>query len=350
MTIKEIAQLAGVSRGTVDRVLHKRGRVKPEIQARIETIIRENNFSPNMVASALKRTANPMTVGVLLPSLSNPFYYDVKEGIESAAEYYSQYGLDVQVRILEGLTAQFQVHAIEELLSQGIDGLALTAINSHQMRNYINRLSEKIPIVTYNTDFVDTNRLCYVGQDYYSAGKTAGRLLCSTLLKPGKIVPLISSPDLLAHTSRVDGLREMLDHCPLDVELTEPLLTKESDEIAFDVVRNLLKNQDDVTAIFVAGGGQIGAAEALAQSEKRGLVQMYSYDLRPKTIGHLKNGTIQCTIGQEPNLQGYLPIRILYEYLVLGHHPEQEFYHTRIDIRLPENADSDGILSLGSLL
>ena len=53
MTINEIAKLAGVSRGTVDRVIHNRGNVKPEIQTRIQQIIRETGFSPNMAASAL---------------------------------------------------------------------------------------------------------------------------------------------------------------------------------------------------------------------------------------------------------------------------------------------------------
>lgn len=346
MTINEIAHLAGVSRGTVDRVIHNRGNVNPEIQARIQQIIRETGFSPNMAASALKRSSNGLRLGVMLPSLSNHFYEDILLGIRNAERHYAQYGVSVTLRHLPNLTADAQIQTIEQLMEQGLDGLALTAIDSPEVIAYIDKFSEQIPIVTYNTDFTHSRRLCFVGQEHLSAGRTAGNLLCNSLRRPGRIVPLISYTNILAHTQRVAGLRSVLGNCPLEVSLSPPLETAESDEQAYQVVSSLLQEHSDIACIYVAGGGQVGAADALADSGRSAEIMMICYDLLPKTMQHLKSGVVDYTIGQQPELQGYLPISILYDYLALGRPPKQEFLYTSIDIRIRENADFNGISAI----
>lgn len=344
MTIKEIAQLANVSRGTVDRVIHNRGNVNPEIQARILNIIKEHDFSPNLAAMALKKSAAGLRIGVLLPSLTNEFYRDILLGIQRATDQYAQYGVSVKLIQLEELTCEAQCEAIDSLLSDGIDGLVLTAIDTPEMTDYVNKICKSIPVITYNTDFSQSDRLCFVGQDHLSAGQTAGRLLCNSLRRPGKIVPLISYSTIRAHTRRVEGLCSVVPNSPVDVTVTEYLQTEERDDIAYALVRALLaQEKDDLVGIYVAGGGQVGAANALADSGRADEIMMVCYDLLPKTIEHLKAGVVDYTIGQQPFLQGYLPIRILHEYLALGRKPDRECYYTSIDIRLRENADFNGI-------
>lgn len=344
MTIKEIAQLANVSRGTVDRVIHNRGKVNPEIQERILNIIKENDFSPNLAAMALKKSAARLRIGVLLPPLRNEFYLDIRQGIQRATEKYAQYGVTVQLFQLEELNCEAQCAAIDSLLAEGIDGLVLTAIDTPDMAAYISDLSKDIPVVTYNTDYSHSSRLCFVGQDHWCAGQTAGRLMCNSLRRPGKIVPLISYSTIRAHTRRVDGLCSIIPRSPVDITVTDYLQTQERDDIAYSMVRALLSQKsDDIAGIFVAGGGQVGAANALADSGRAKEIMMICYDLLPKTIEHLKSGVVDYTIGQQPFLQGYLPIRILHEYLALGRKPDRECYYTSIDVRIRENADFNGI-------
>lgn len=350
MTINEIAQLAGVSRGTVDRVIHNRGKVKPEIQARIQQIIDETGFSPNMVASAFKRSGHGLRLGVILPPLSNAFFLHVHRGILHATEHFAQYGVCVEFFQLTELTADAQIHAIEQFIDQDLDGLALTAVDTPELTQIINCLSRKIPVVTFNTDFTASNRLCFVGQEHLSAGRTAGNLLCNSIRRPGTVVPLISYPNILAHTQRVEGLLSVLENCPYQVQISSLLETEESDEQAYRIVSSALQEYPDLVCIYVAGGGQIGAADALADSGRSDEIMMICHDLLPKTIQHLKSGVVNYTIGQQPFLQGYLPISILYEYLVLGIKPEKEYFYTSIDIRLRENADFNGISAIANAI
>lgn len=346
MTMNEIARLAGVSRGTVDRVIHNRGNVKPEIQARIQQIIKETGFTPNPAATALRRLSNGFHLGILLPSLHNPFYLDVKEGICSAETQYSKYGVNITLVELQELTPQEQYSAIDRLLNQDIDGLIVPGIDTPEMIAYIDSIAAGMPVVTYNSDLPNSKRLCFIGQHHLQAGRTAGNLLCNSIRRPGVVVPLISYENILAHTQRVEGLRSVLHNAPMEVTMLPALHTAESDEQAYQVVHKLLQTRKDVSCIYVAGGGQVGAADALADSGRGQDVVMICHDLLPRTIEHLKSGVVNFTIGQQPFLQGYLPIAILFDYLAFGKRPNGKFLYTSIDIRIRENADFDGLSTI----
>ena len=84
VTIKEIAEYANVSRGTVDRALHGRGGVKPEVERRILAIAENMGYKPNSVAKALSNLKKKMTIGLLLPSVKNPFFADLIQEIGRA--------------------------------------------------------------------------------------------------------------------------------------------------------------------------------------------------------------------------------------------------------------------------
>lgn len=342
MTISEIARLAGVSRGTVDRVLHKRGKVRPEVAERVEKLIASYHYAPNPAAMMLKRSEKPLTFGVLLPPLENAFYYDIIAGIEQAEAHYAQYRVTVRVFHLQALTPACQIQAIETLLKEGIDGLILIAIGAPEMTLYMKQLPKQLPIVTYNTDFTSVERLCFVGQEHVSAGRTAGELICKMHRGEGKLMPLVSYNNILSHTQRVEGLCQALRERNSPLTVLPAMETEESDNTAYRIVSHLLKADPKVACIYVAGGGQVGASNALADSGRENEVMMVCHDLLPQTIEHLKQGVVDFTIGQQPELQGYMPVRILYEYLTLGRLPEQEHYYTSIDVLLQGNADFCG--------
>ena len=80
-TIKEIAEKAGVSRGTVDRVIHKRGRVDKEVEERVNRIIDSLSDRPNRAGQTLAASKKSHKTGVIMPSLSNPFFCDTISSI-----------------------------------------------------------------------------------------------------------------------------------------------------------------------------------------------------------------------------------------------------------------------------
>lgn len=102
VTIKQIADLCGVSRGTVDRVINERGNVKPETKEHVLSMAKKLGYKPNPAGKALSaRKKNPV-VGVVISSEGNPFFDDVIRGIKLAAEKYEIYGLKVIWKNMRG--------------------------------------------------------------------------------------------------------------------------------------------------------------------------------------------------------------------------------------------------------
>ena len=214
-TIKEIASLAGVSRGTVDRVLNKRGQVSPEKEKKILEIAKALNYTSNIAGKTLAARKKLLKFGYVLMSAStnNPFFLDVVDGIESRAADLKDYGVSVEIRYATTLSdPSMQVRLIDELLAEGISGLAITPINHPLVAERIRQLTEKgFPVVTANTDLPDSGRLAYVGSDYFRSGQTAAGLMNIISNNQALIGVVLGSPLVLCHSERLAGFKQRIE-------------------------------------------------------------------------------------------------------------------------------------------
>src|SRR5512145_2671266 len=118
--IKQIAQIAGVSRGTVDRALNDRPGVNKEVDGRIKEIAHALNYKPNKVAKAFATRNRGRKLGVVINSEGNPFFDEVLQGIYTAAAEVADFGTQVIVKRAKGYDVSRQVELIEELASENI--------------------------------------------------------------------------------------------------------------------------------------------------------------------------------------------------------------------------------------
>ena len=95
VTIKEIAEYANVSRGTVDRALHGRGGIRPEVEKRIRAIADSMGYKPNSAAKALSNLKKKLNIGLLLPSIHNPFFADLILGAQEAQRALADHGVEL---------------------------------------------------------------------------------------------------------------------------------------------------------------------------------------------------------------------------------------------------------------
>ena len=173
-TIKEIAALAGVSRGTVDRVLNHRGDVNPQTEEKIMKIVRALDYKPNKAGIVLAAQKKNLKLGVILLGVGNPFFDDVLAGVNEKAQELAGYNCSVLIRQTE-YSLQQQLDAIDGLLSEGINGLAISPYNDSAVREKIDVLNRQgIPVVTLNTDIENAGRLAYVGSNFYRSGEPPG--------------------------------------------------------------------------------------------------------------------------------------------------------------------------------
>ena len=169
-TIQTIAELAGVSRGTVDRVLNNRSYVRADVRARVLNAIQETGYlSPKEAhrqAAEAKLPLKPVRLGVLLPNWSGPFHEDVPRGIQAARSELEKRDVEVRVCTCETDIPRETIELLDELVNWGAQGIALCALNDISIEARIGELAEQgIPCITFNSDLPNSRRLCFVGQN-----------------------------------------------------------------------------------------------------------------------------------------------------------------------------------------
>jgi LacI family transcriptional regulator len=164
--IKDIAIKAGVSTGTVDRVIHNRGRVAPDVQKRVLEILEEMNYEPNLIARALG-SKKDYRIAALIPDPAHDDYWlEPQDGILKAEEGVKQYGVGVQQYIFNPYDVHSYIEQAKKLTETNPDGIFLSPIFYRDTMPFFTLWQEKnIPFVLFNTQISESGALSYVGQD-----------------------------------------------------------------------------------------------------------------------------------------------------------------------------------------
>lgn len=342
ITLKEIAQMAGVSRGTVDRVLNHRGGVSEETAKKIQTIVDSVGYVPNSIGRTLAISRKNIKLGYLIfqGTTANPFFTEVLKGVEEKEEELKNFGVTVckAASSIEDETGAGQIEKIDRLVADGIQGLAITPFNHPAVAEKLKELAKTgIPVVTVNTDLEGSDRICYVGSDYKKAGETAGGLMGLFHPQGGAVGIVGGSPLVVCHTERENGFREILGRRYPGVKIVASCANQDDDFISFDVTRQMLVKHPEITGLYIAAGGVYGACRAIRAAGRENSVAVISHDKAESTLQMLKEGILNATIGQEAGRQGSEPLQILYDYLTGNKEPGQETIYTRLDICIREN-------------
>lgn len=328
MTIKEIASLAGTSRGTVDRVLNGRGNVNSELADRILSIANQNNYQPNQHAQALIKCRRHMTIGVVVNSLGNEFFDDVLRGIHDRAQKYLGYGLSVIVKEIKGYDGSEQINAIDSVLERGIDALAIMPLDVPEVKEKLESL--QIPILVFNTD-IQMEKLAFVGCDYYNSGSLSGdiaRLILGDC--GGKIAIIIGSFMMQGHNLRIAGFSDSVA-ANQNMTIVACLENADDDLRSYQVTKKLIAEQHPDLIYFGAAGVK-GGVEAVLESGEN--IRVITVDETSFTRENMQKGGISATVTQQPYEQGVMTIKILHDYLINRKYPREKYNYTENQVKL----------------
>ena len=345
VTSQQIADLAGVSRGTVDRALHNRGRVDPEVASRIFRIANELGYRPNILGQALSRSRRDFKLGVILQSAETPTMQDVALGVRQMGSELQRSGVELLLREIPGLDAGETLRQIDELTGAGIRGLAIAPNSDPTLAARIDTLAQQgIPVVTLNSDIPGSRRICFVGMDSYRAGQTAAGLLCQMLPAGGMVLPVAGHLNNTAHNSRLNGFLDTIRTIGgIETLPFQPCFDR--DDYAHEITAHLLCEQPDLSAVYVVSNGQQGVCRAIEEAGRKGAVRVIAYDLNEPNRRLLQDGSLSFVLDQGAFQQGYLPIQILYDYLLYQEMPKQETLYTDIQIRTRYNIPPEAEMS-----
>lgn len=344
--IKDIAVKAGVSTGTVDRVLHNRGRVSKKVLDKVSKIIEEMNYEPNVMARAL--VANKVYhLAALIPDpAKDSFWLAPKEGIEKAGRDLKQFGIHIRQYIFDPFNLKSFVEKATAVNKDNPDGILISPIFYHESLPFFKKWKKKdIPVILFNTQITEIDPLAYVGQDSYQSGLLAGKLVhygqssvtpCSTLI--AHIDEEISNSIHLQKKEK--GFRNYFTQNNLDVQfqILRVELTCANRAGFTKAMDEMIENHPDLTSIFVTTCKSYEVANYLQQRRITHL-KIVGYDLIPENLFFLENDRISFLINQNPRAQGYWGINMLSEHLAFKK-PVPALKYLPLDIVTKENMNT----------
>ncbi len=344
VSIRQIAQLAGVSRGTVDRALNDRAGINPQIKSRIQAIAAEKGYKTNRAGKMLGICRKPLRIGIQMPAIGNDFFDEVRQGIDQAAAELADLGLVLSVRTTKGFAVDNQIAQIRSLLAEGISGLAFAPIDHPDVTGLLAELAAaRIPVAFFNTEISTGPHLSYVGNDYTRSGRIAAGIF--GLLSAGqqlRTLIITGSTQILGHNQRIHGFNQVIRRYYPAVTILDIQENQDDDERSASLVSDALQRWPDMNALYLTAGGVAGACRALQESAGGRLIRVVCFDQTHSTAHYLREGVITAAIGQEPVRQGYESVRQLFDYLLDGTAPPRRTL-TRNEIWIREHLIDDSL-------
>lgn len=338
VTLKKIAELAGVSRGTVDRVLNCRGGVSIEAENRIKALVEELDYKPNLVAKALVNSRKNHTIGVLVNSGGNHFFDKVMMGIERAGHEIEGFNVSLNVVELTGYDISTQLCGIDELVSSGINALVVTPINDKLIIERLNQVTASgIDVVTLNADVTGVDKLTFVGCDYKKSGNTAAELLGLITGGIAKVLVVTGSSKMLGHTKRVNGFRSVIHERYPKIRVAEVCEAFDNDVEAYIQTTRMLTQHSDVTAIYFCAGGIDGGIKAVTDLNLANKLKIITVDDTENIKEYLAKDLVQVTVCQQPFKQGHDAIKIAFDKLIYNKVPQKKHMYTQNVIKTKYN-------------
>ncbi|MGV3503623.1 MAG: LacI family DNA-binding transcriptional regulator [Adhaeribacter sp.] len=319
--IKDIAEKAQVSTGTVDRVIHNRGRVAEEVRQKVLQIIEELNYQPNLIARTLKSNRS-YTLAALLPDpASDSYWQGPQAGIEKAATELGQYGILVEQFIFDPYQVESFLEQARQVSLSKPDGIILAPIFHKEVLPFFQDWQQaRIPYVLFNTQIPQGQALSYIGQDSYQSGLLAAHLLQDGIPGPASLLVAHIGEDILNSAHLLEKEKGFRDYFPKNkLEKSFRIFQQvfqTGDRQAFaSQLAELLVKHPDLKGIFITNSKAHEMAAYLEQPAFQHL-RLVGYDLLPENLAHLETGRIRFLINQNPIGQGYWGVHQLTDYLV----------------------------------
>jgi LacI family transcriptional regulator len=341
--IKDIAKLAGVSIGTVDRVLHERGEVAEKTRLNVKRILKETNYSPNVMAQVLKSAKKYHLVSLLpQPTNDNSFWRNHPMGMNRAIEELDLFKVTLTQVTFDILDEDDFQKKTSTVLNLKPDGVLIAPVFKSESIAFCRRLkTDRIPFVFIDGFIENTEFLAYTGEDIYQSGRVAGQLTDMVTCETDDIliVNIARNIQNMHHLSnRTQGFLSYFEKSGTNrgkkLNVSIPDSSAESVRRAIDTI---FMENPGIRSVFISGSKSYLIASYL---ENKGLhsINLIGYDLIDMNVKYLKSGSIKFLIGQRPEEQTYKGIKKLFEFLSLNKLPEQIEY-LPVDIITSENID-----------
>lgn len=320
--IKDIAEKSGVSVGTVDRVLHNRPNVSISAREKVESVLKNINYQPNMYASALAYNKSYTFYCIIPKHESEAYWEEIEEGAAKACEARRDFHIDVKIMYYKRFDSNTFTKICRECLNNNPNGVIIVPSELETTKIFTDKLHEHgIPFILLDSYMPDLKPLSFFGQDSFCSGYFSAKMLM--LIASGeKEIMLMKQTKNGKVASKQQENREvgfrhyMQDHFPQIKVLELDLPLNEKENKYDDILEEFFTKYPNIHHCITLSSKSYIVGEFLLRTNRRD-VQIMGYDMVERNAKCLRLGSISFLIAQHAFMQGYNCVDTLFNAIIL---------------------------------
>ncbi len=341
--IKDIAERAGVSVGTVDRVLHNRPNVSAPAREKVEKALKEMDYHPNMYASALAYNKQ-YEFYLMMPKHEQEAYWEeIEEGARKAMEARRDFHIEVKTLYYERFNDKSFLEQSNICLDKNPDGVIVVPVELELTRQLTDKLHDvNIPFILLDSYMPDLHPLSFYGQDSFCSGYFAAKMLMLVASDEKEIMFMKQMKEghvvSKQQANREVGFRHyMRDHFP-EIKISDVNLSLDYTKTEYNnILENFFTEHPLVHHCITLNSKAHLVGEFLLRTNRRD-IQIMGYDMVGKNAECLRQGSISFLIAQHAYQQGFCCVDALFRAIVLKK-KVQPINYMPIELLSKENVD-----------
>ena len=340
--IKDIARLAGVSVGTVDRVLHNRGRVSEEALRKVTAVMEQIDYRPNLIARTLGSNKSYRVAALIPDPALDPYWAQSNLGLQQAEAEWAHYGIQIDLYFFDLFDKQSFEKKGREVRDANPDGILAAPIFYDEALSIFRLFrSDGIPYVLFNTNINEVEPLSFIGQNLFQSGRVGAELMHFGQHEGGTLAVLHMDEDI--HNSihlleKERGFREYFNE-KSKLKFTINDFNLSPNDTSFKKKFDQLLNDPDLKGVFVSTSKGTSVAASFLEKHGKRNIRLIGYDMLEDNLTYLRSGIIDFLINQNPKRQASVGISHLVNHLMFKKKPpERELFP--LEVITQQNLDS----------
>ncbi len=281
-----------------------------------------------------------ITLGVIAKSQGNPVFQAARTGAMDAGKALSkELGIEIEVqwRTPNNEDAQQQAQFIDQLVSAGAEGIAVSCSDAKVLTAAINSAVEKgVQVVTFDSDAPESKRFAYYGIDDVEAGRAVGRELAKVMGDKGTVAILAGNQNAPNLQARVRGVKEALS-AKKDITVKETYYHAETAPEAAKTVQQVQNANPQISGWAMVGGWPLFTENALDGVYDK--AKVVSVDTLPQQLDYVRKSQVQVLVGQDCYGWGYQSVKLLVDKIHSNKAPKDVINHFDLAIVTKENVE-----------
>ncbi len=343
VTINDVAKAAGVSKGTVDRVLHNRGEVSGKSREKVLKVIEELGFKPNFYASLLASHKVRKIQCIIPEFMPDEFWSMAAKGVHDASTSVSRFGIRLETVSYDQYSIESFRDVCSRVLADPPSGVIVAPVFGEETMKFVKSLTRKgIPYIFLDSKIDDEAYLAYFGMPMYESGR-----LCADMLTDGRELPDnvfvvrisrdkmgLSDPTAARRAGFMDYMKV---HCP-QVGV-ENVFIDPKDRASIHEKLDATVGSCPGRKFIVMFNSRIHIVADYLQERGLSDCRVVGFDALEKNIAAIRKGTVHVLIAQHTDRQTADAVKTMADFLIFGAAVPVKDNYTQMDILTRYNCD-----------